>query len=241
MTEPYLSLVIPAHNEALRLPATLEQAFAFLGAQSYTSEVIVVENGSRDNTLEIARQAQTRFPDLQVISLGQSGKGRAVKAGMLAARGQFRFFADADFSMPTSEINRFIPPALQDADISIASREAKGAVRYNEPAYRHLVGRAFNLLVRVMALPGFQDSQCGFKCFSAAAAEALFPRQTLAGWSFDVELLFIARRLGYRIVEIPIHWYFNPDSKIRVVKDSLQMGLDLLSIRRNTLLGRYNG
>lgn len=241
LTQPFLSLVIPAHNEAMRLPATLEQAFTFLDAQPYASEVIVVENGSKDNTLAIARGMQASHPGLQVISLAESGKGRAVKAGMLAAGGQYRFFADADFSMPASEINRFIPPQLTGVDIAIASREAPGAVRINEPAYRHTVGRAFNLLVRVIALPGFQDSQCGFKCFTAAAAEALFPLQTQPGWSFDVELLFIAHRKGFRIQEIPISWYFNPDSKIKVVRDSLQMGLSLLAIRRNSLLGLYNG
>jgi len=241
LPQPFLSLVIPAHNEASRLPATLEQAFAFLDAQPYESEVMVVENGSRDDTLAIARSFQASRSTLQVLRIAQSGKGRAVKAGMLAARGEYRFFADADFSMPISEVNRFIPPALPNMDIAIASREAPGAVRYDEPAYRHMVGRVFNMFVRVMALPGLQDSQCGFKCFRGGVVEEVFPHQTLPGWSFDVELLFIARRRGYRIVEIPIPWYFNPDSKVKVGRDSVQMGLDLLTIRWNALQGRYNG
>jgi hypothetical protein len=143
--------------------------------------------------------------------------------------------------MPVSEINRFLPPVLNDYEIAIASREAPGAVRYDEPAYRHLVGRAYNALIRLMAVPGLHDTQCGFKCFRSQVAEDLFRRQTLRGWSFDVELLYIARRRGYRIVEVPIPWTFNPQSKIRVVKDSLRMGLDLLTIRLNGLRGVYNG
>ena len=238
---PFLSIVIPAHNEARRLPVTLEQVFSFLDTQPYESEVLVVENGSRDGTYALASSFVGAHKNLHVLQLAESGKGRAVQAGMLAARGEYRFFADADFSMPVSEVTRFIPPALPDMDIAIASRETPGAVRYGEPGYRHLVGRVFNMFVRVMALPHLQDSQCGFKCFRGEVAEALFPLQTLSGWSFDVELLFIARQKGYRIVEIPIAWYFNPDSKVKVVRDSAQMGLDLLNIRLNALRGRYNG
>jgi dolichyl-phosphate beta-glucosyltransferase len=159
---------------------------------------------------------------------------------MLEAQGEYRFMCDADFSMPVTEINRFLPPILNGYDIAIASREAPGAVRHCEPHYRHFIGRGFNTLIRLMALPGLHDTQCGFKCFPAHVAEDLFKRQTLTGWSFDVEVLFIARKLGYKILEIPIHWYFNPDSKIRVLKDSIRMGLDLLTIRLNALRGQYD-
>jgi len=147
---------------------------------------------------------------------------------------------DADFSMPVAEINRFLPPALNGYDIAIASREAHGAVRYNEPPYRHVVGRVFNLLIRALTLPDLHDTQCGFKCFRAPVAEDLFQRQTLGGWAFDVELLFIARKLGYRIVELPIPWYFNPDSKISVLRDSYRMAMDLIGIRLKSLRGEYN-
>ena len=147
---------------------------------------------------------------------------------------------DVDLSMPVEEINLFLPPALVDFDIAIASREAPGAVRYNEPVYRHLVGRMFNAMIRGVALPGLQDTQCGFKCFRKEVARQLFSRQTLMGWSFDVEVLFIARRRGYRIVEIPIHWHFDPDSKVRVLKDSFRMALDLFKIRLNALRGVYD-
>jgi hypothetical protein len=159
---------------------------------------------------------------------------------MLAARGEYRIICDVDFSMPVEEINRFIPPTLS-ADIAIGSREAPGAIRYNEPAYRHTIGRIFNFMVRMMALPGLQDSQCGFKCFRADVAEKIFPLQTLTGMSFDVEILFIARKFGYRIVEVPIPWYFNADSRVRLVDDSLRMAMDLIQIRRNARHGLYAG
>lgn len=237
---PFLSLVIPAHNEESRLPATLEQVFAYLTLQNYAAEVIVVENGSTDRTLEIAQSFTSRHTQLKVIHTDERGKGLAVKQGMLAARGAFRFFADADFSMPVSEINRFLPPALPDCDIVIASRETPGAVRYNEPFRRHLSGRIFNALIRLVVLPGLDDTQCGFKCFRARVAEEIFPRQTMPGWSFDVELLYIARRKGYRIKEIGIPWYFNPETKVSLVRDSLRMASDLFAIRRNARRGLYD-
>ena len=142
--------------------------------------------------------------------------------------------------MPAAEIKRLFPPVLEDVDISIGSREAPGAVRYGEPEYRHFTGRVFNLLVRMMVLPGLQDTQCGFKCFRDEVAEESFKRQTLMGWSFDSEVLFIARRLGYKIKEVPIPWYYNADSRIKLIKDSYQMGLDMLKIRINALRGIYD-
>jgi glycosyltransferase involved in cell wall biosynthesis len=239
MSDCFLSIVFPAHNEEKRLPRTLEQTAAFLQAQPYSAEIIVVENGSTDRTLAVAEEHAARLPMLRVIYEEQRGKGRAVRRGMLAARGKYRFFCDVDLSMPITEINRFFPPQLEGAEIVIASREAPGSVRYNEPAYRHTTGRVFNWMVKTLALPGIEDSQCGFKCFSASAAEALFPLQTIMGWSFDVELLYAARRRGLRIVELDIPWYFNPDSKIHVLRDSWRMFWDLLSIRWNGLRGRY--
>ncbi|TLN27926.1 glycosyltransferase family 2 protein [bacterium] len=232
-------MVIPAHNEEQRLPQTLEQIADFLKRQAYAGEIVVVENGSSDRTLEIAREYARRIPYLRVLHSDLRGKGLAVQMGILAARGTYRFFADADLSMPIDEVNRFIPPALPDVEVAIGSREAPGAVRYDEPNYRHLTGRVFNTIVRLLALPGLEDTQCGFKCFRGDIADEVFPLQTIPGWSFDVEVLFIARRRGYRIVEVGIPWYFNPGSKIRVLQDSLRMFVDLLTIRRNALAGRY--
>jgi dolichyl-phosphate beta-glucosyltransferase len=239
LKSPFLSIVIPAHNEESRLPRALGQVFAFPDNQTYTGEVLVVENGSRDHTLEVAQKFTQHFPDLRVLHEDLPGKGRAVRSGVLEARGEYRFIADTDFSMPVEEINRFLPPACK-SDIAIASREASGAVRYNEPSFRHLTGRVFNFWTRSLILPGLQDTQCGFKCFSAAVAKDIFRFQTLTGWSFDVELLAIARRRGYTITEIGIPWYYTAGSKINVLRDSGRMFLDLLTIRRNARRGVYD-
>ncbi|HEY6074060.1 MAG TPA: dolichyl-phosphate beta-glucosyltransferase [Anaerolineales bacterium] len=240
MTTPFLSIVIPAHNEEKRLPRTLEQVFAFLAAQSYSSEVVVVENGSEDRTLELARQAAESHPQMRVVQLEGRGKGLAVRKGMLEAAGEYRFICDADLSMPIEEIEKFLPPNLDGFDLAIASREAPGAVRYGEPAYRHWGGRAINLAIRMLILPGLQDTQCGFKCFRAEAAERLFRLQTLPGWSFDIEVLFLARRAGLKIREVPIHWHYDPDSKVKAVRDAINMVADILRIRLNAMRGRYD-
>jgi dolichyl-phosphate beta-glucosyltransferase len=240
LASPFLSVIIPAYNEEHRLPYTLEQIFLFLQEQSYTAEVLVVENGSRDRTLEIASGFAKRYPNLHVFQEKQRGKGNAVRRGMLEARGEVRFMCDADLSMPIAELKKFLPPVLNNADIVIASREVQGAVRYNEPYFRHLTGRVFNNMIRLLVLPGLQDTQCGFKCFHAQVVEDVFQYQTLTGWSFDVEVLYIAQRKGYKICEVPIHWYFNADTKISVLKDSWQMFLDLLTIRRNARRGLYD-
>jgi dolichyl-phosphate beta-glucosyltransferase len=240
-SSPFLSIIIPALNEEERLPATLEQVFGFLGRQDYTSEVLVVENGSTDRTLEVAQEFSRRHPDLRPLHESQRGKGRAVRRGMLEARGAYRFICDADLSMPIGELTHFLPPELTGVEVAIGSREAPGSVRYHEPLRRHLSGRVFNWLIRLLVLPGLDDTQCGFKCFTAAAAQDIFPRLTLLGWAFDVEALYVARHHGYRIVEIPIDWYFNPQSKVSLLRDSARMAADLFSIRQNARLGRYDG
>jgi glycosyltransferase involved in cell wall biosynthesis len=239
VTNPFLSLILPAHNEENRLPVCLEQVDRFLKTQTFSYEVIVVENGSVDNTLKVAQSFVPRFPYLKVIHEENKGKGLGVRSGMLAARGGCRVFADVDFSMPVSEISRFFPPQFPDAQVTIASREAPGAVRYNEPEIRHLTGRVFNSLVRVLTLPGLQDSQCGFKCFRADAAEAAFARQTIMGWTFDVEVLYIARLHHFLIAEVPIPWYYKSESKIRLMNDSWHMFWDLIRIRQNGRRGKY--
>jgi dolichyl-phosphate beta-glucosyltransferase len=236
---PLLSIIIPAHNEENRLPASLEKVLAFVRSQAYASEIIIVENGSSDRTAEIAYQAAEDNSLVRCIQEAHAGKGLAVRSGMLAAEGEFRFICDADLSMPIEEVNRFLPPQSPSYDIAIASREVPGAIRYGEPAYRHWIGRIFNWLVRVITLPGLEDTQCGFKCFRAKAALDLFPDQTIQGWTFDVEILFLAMRRGYRVIELPIPWYYNPGSRVRLAKDSLQMLSDLFRIRWNAMRGVY--
>ena len=239
MNPPFLSLIIPAHNEETRLPRAMGQVFGFLENQPYSSEVIVVENGSQDRTLEIARKFAGHFPTLTVLHVDLAGKGRAVREGVLKARGEYRFVADTDFSMPVENLNRFLPPQCE-SEIAIASREVRGAHRYDEPAYRHLTGRIFNFWIRLLVLPDLEDTQCGFKCFRSAVAEEIFCFQTLTGWAFDVELLAIARRRGYSITEIGIPWYYTPGSKVNILRDSWRMFFDLLAIRRNVRQGKYD-
>ncbi len=239
MKPPFLSIIIPARNEESRLPRSLRQVFAFLQEQPYSCEVLVVENGSTDRTLEIAREFSTTYPGLQVLHEDLPGKGRAVRRGVLASTGEYRFIADADLSMPIEQVKRFLPPAC-DSAIAIASREAPGAVRYGEPYYRHFTGRVFNFFIRSLVLPGLQDTQCGFKCFRGAVAQDLFQVQTLTGWSFDVEVLAIARRRGYTITEIGIPWTFDQGTKVNVLRHSWRMFVDLLAIRRNLRRGVYD-
>ncbi len=236
---PFLSIIIPAYNEESRLPSTLQSVFDFLAHQTYESEVIVVDNASSDGTGEIARAGAASHPNLRIEFEPTRGKGAAVRRGILTARGAFRFICDADLSMPIQEAARFLPPVLDGYDVAIASREVSGAVRYGEPAYRHWIGRAFNSLVRWLAIPGFQDTQCGFKCFRGPVAEDLFRRQQLDGWTFDVEVIFLALRRGYRVVEVAIPWYYVPGSRVRVLSDSFAMFFDLLQIRRNWRRGAY--
>jgi glycosyltransferase involved in cell wall biosynthesis len=237
--KPFFSIIIPAHNEQNRLPGTLEQIFQFLKRQSFSSEVLVVENGSTDNTYPIAQEFARAHDHLQVLR-SEKGKGAAVQRGMLAAQGEYRFMCDADLSMPVEEIPKFLPPGLEGFDIAIGSREARGAVRYNEPSYRHLGGRGINLIIQALILPGLNDTQCGFKCFRAPAAEDIFRQQTLHGWSFDIELLYIARRRGYRIREIPIHWTHFSDSKVNALRDAVRMINDIFRIHANARQGVYD-
>jgi dolichyl-phosphate beta-glucosyltransferase len=239
MTAPLLSVIIPAHNEEDRLPPSLEELASFVNSQTYPIEIIIVENGSQDKTLAVAQSYQQRMTYLRVIHEQGKGKGLAVRSGMLAARGQYRIFCDADFSMPVEEIAKFVPQEGENYEIAIASRELPESRRVDEPEFRHLIGRIFNGLVRVVLLPGLHDTQCGFKAFRADVAERLFPMQTLTGWSFDAEILFIGQRLGYSIREVPITWYYKQGSRLNIFKDSFKMASDLFQIRRNARQGLY--
>jgi glycosyltransferase involved in cell wall biosynthesis len=236
---PLLSIIIPAYNEEKRLPQSLKTVLNFLDAQDFEAEVIVVDNGSVDSTADIVKDLSKENQNLKLYQEQIAGKGLAVRRGMLESTGEFRFICDADLAMPIEEVLRFLPPEQMNYDIAIGSREAPGAVRYDEPSYRHFIGRVFNNIVRIMAVPGFMDTQCGFKCFRGEIADDLFKVQLLDGWTFDVEVLFIAQRRGYRIVEVPINWYYFPGSRIHVVRDSINMFLDLFKIRINWMKNLY--
>jgi dolichyl-phosphate beta-glucosyltransferase len=234
-----LSIVIPAFNEARRLEATIETVCGYLRGRSWTWEVRVVDDGSRDETAAIAERLAAAEPRLIVQREPHRGKGGAVKTGLLSARGAFRFICDADLSMPINEIARFLPPSLDRFDVAIGTREGLGARRIGEPSYRHVMGRLFNGVVQRLALPGIEDSQCGFKMFTAAAVHSIFPLVTIDGWAFDVEVLTIAREQGLRVVEVPIEWHYRSESQVSMVRDSLGMLRELLRIRLRAFRGAY--
>jgi dolichyl-phosphate beta-glucosyltransferase len=236
---PWLSVIIPAYNEERRLPATLKKITAYLSSRPFSHDIWVIDNGSTDRTSEVVREFARSHPSLHLEQIAVRGKGAAVRTGMLRARGAYRFLCDADLSMPVEEFERFYPPLLEDVDVAIGSREAPGARRFDEPGYRHFTGRVFSLAVKLLVMRGFEDTQCGFKCFRAAAAEELFSRQRFNGWSFDVEVLYLARHRGFSVREIPVAWYYQSDSRIRLANDSFTMFSDLLRIRWYDLRGMY--
>jgi glycosyltransferase involved in cell wall biosynthesis len=233
-----LSIVIPAYNEEARLPGTLERVLAHLAQQRSEFEVLAVDDGSRDRTAELVEQVTAREPRIRLLREPHRGKGAAVRAGALAARGEVVLFTDADLSHPVEELTR-LPALLNGAQVVIASREGDGSQRLEEPIYRHLMGRVFNRFVRLLAVPGIEDTQCGLKCFTAPAARELFQRQTIDGFGFDVELLFLARKLGYRVREVSVSWRHVPASRVDPIRDTLRMVGDVLRVRLNDLLGRY--
>ena len=235
----YLSIIIPAYNEASRLSSSLDKIKEFLDQQDFSYEVIVVENGSQDSTFEIAEQCSKNFKSFSVIHENLAGKGNAVRVGMLAAKGEYRFMCDADLSMPIEEILKFLPPNIEKPEVVIGSREIEGAIRHNEPESRHIGGRVINALIQQTVLNGIEDSQCGFKLFSAEVAEDLFSHQTLDGWAFDIEILAIARLRDYKTVEIPINWYYAEESKVDPIKDAVRMTADMFEVRKKLKQGAY--
>jgi len=234
-----LSIVVPAYNEESRLGETLSDLVRFLSAQAWDWEVRVVDDGSTDKTCGIAESVVAKEPRVVLQREPHRGKGGAVKAGLLASRGAFRFICDADLSMPVSELPRFLPPALEPYDIAIGSREGYGARRIGEPLVRHVAGRIFNFAVQRLSVPGIEDTQCGFKMFTAAAVDAIFPFVQVDGWAFDIEVLSIARAKGLRIVEVPIEWHYRRASQVSLLRDGATMFRELMRIRARVRGGAY--
>ena len=228
---PYLSVVIPAYNEEMRISETVRQVVSYLGAQGYDWEIIVADDGSSDDTARLTVEAADGDPRVRVLSLPHGGKGWAVRNGMLAAAGEFRLLCDADLSVPIAQVERLLPDGGSGVDVAVGSREAPGAARYGEPGRRHMMGRVYNALARCLAAPGLADTQCGFKCYRGAAADLLFGEATINGFSYDVEVIHLARRSGMTVTEIGVDWHYREHSKVRPFRDAFSMTLDLLRIR----------
>lgn len=253
-SRPSISLVIPVYNEAERLAGTLRSIAAWLAAPPCSpAELVLADDGSEDNTLELLRtfQANRRNDMVQVLSLPHRGKAATVRSGMLAARGEFTLFSDADLSVPLEDAVRLVEALDAGADVAIGSREVQGASREREPFYRHMMGRVFNRVVQTLLVPGIQDTQCGFKMFRRKAGRAAFQALRRHGahaplvkgplvTAFDVELMFVARRLGYEIAEVPVRWTHGRGSKVRPLLDSLRMLGDVGSVRWHAWRGHYN-
>jgi dolichyl-phosphate beta-glucosyltransferase len=236
---PRLSLVIPARNEQARLPYTLSEIEAYVCREQIDCEVIVVDNGSRDATSVVVQQASTTFPRLRLIRTDRRGKGLAVRTGMLAAQGEVAIFADADLSWPVEDLSRFMDLVSAASPVVIGSREGSGARRTGEPIYRHLMGRIFNRVVQALAVPGIEDTQCGFKAFTRESAQAIFRRQRIDGFGFDVEVLYLARRLGYGIRVVPLEWEHKQNSSVAPLQDALRMLSDVVRVRVSAWRGAY--
>ncbi len=239
MRPPFLSVVVPAFNEQARIARTIADITAEVDRLGLDAELIVVDDGSTDRTASTVEDAARVDSRVRLVRAAHGGKGATVKRGMLEARGAWRFLADADLSMPISELTRFLDTAERaGGDILVGSREARGARRVGEPWSRHAIGRVFNWVVKLLVLRGIDDTQCGFKLFSGRAAEALFPLQQLDGFGFDVEILFLARRAGLVIREIPVTWVYGRESKVNLASGARGF-LDLVAVRWNQLRGAY--
>jgi len=244
----FLSVVIPAYNEQANLQAgVLEKVHQYLKRQSYSSEVIVVDDGSTDQTLKLLKPWGKKS-SWQVIANPHQGKAATVKTGILAAQGQLVLFTDFDQATPLSEIEKLLPFIKKNYDIVIGSREVKGSQREGEPWYRHLMGKVFNFSVQLLTIRGIRDTQCGFKLFTRSIAQKLFQqlvvysngqeKQAFTG-AFDVELLFLAQKHGYKIAEVPVHWRHVHTERINPINDSIRMFCDLLRMRLADLTGKY--
>jgi glycosyltransferase involved in cell wall biosynthesis len=239
-TTPELSIIIPSYNEELRLPATLERIAAYLATSGRDAEVLVVDDGSKDGTAAVAEYFRVKIPTLRVISNGVNrGKGYSVRHGMQEARGRIALFTDADLSAPIEEAGKLID-ALETYDLAIGSRAMdRSLITVHESLFREFAGIIFNKIVRIILWLPFVDTQCGFKAFLRERCKVIFEQQTIERFGFDPELLFLAHRHGLRAVEIPVRWGHSPATKVSMLHDSIQMFIDVFTIRGNALWGRY--
>jgi len=241
LPELSVSIVLPAYNEAARIASTLEKVMGYAQRHGWNAEVVVVNDGSTDNTAEIVRGYAGRHSSLRMVeNPGNRGKGYSVRNGMLHATGDILLFSDADLSSPIEEAEKLFAAIQAGADVAIGSRwiDTNLQVR-RQPIYRQLFGRMFNLALRAVLGLNFKDTQCGFKAFSRRAADVVFPQQQIERWGFDPELLYIAKRASLRTVEVPVAWSHREGTRINPLRDGMRMVLELFKIRWNAISGKY--
>jgi len=238
----FLSIIIPAYNEELRISSTLERLHNYLTANSWEYEIIVVDDGSSDNTAAVVEKFSRKYESIKLIRYPENaGKGYAIRTGVLSSRGSLLLMCDADMSTPIEEIEKLLPFLREGYDIAIGSRAlAESDLMVRQPWYRELMGRIFNIFVKIMVMKGLNDTQCGFKLFNGDISRRLFEKGFIDGFSFDVEVLFLAGKGGYKIKEVPIKWLNSPLSKVKIASDPLKMFLGLLKIRSYWIFGKYN-
>ncbi len=225
----YISFVIPAYNEELRISQTINKVFDYFGKQNFEFEIIVVDDGSKDNTQIVMKN----FPNVKYIKLVQNqGKGAAVRTGMLAAQGKYIIFSDADLSTPVYEIPKLLKYLENGYDVCIGSRALDSSmIKVHQPFYREFMGKTFNKLVQLLVVKGISDTQCGFKGFTKQASEIIFSKQIINGFGFDVEIIYLAKLANLKIKEIPVEWYNDDRSKVHPIKDSIKMLSEIIKIR----------
>jgi dolichyl-phosphate beta-glucosyltransferase len=238
-----LSVIIPAYDEAGRIGPTLSRIHEYLAGTGLDHEIIVVDDGSQDQTREVVRRAASDIPTLRIIENGVNrGKGYSVKRGFLESSGELALFSDADLSTPIEELGRFLPEMEKGADAVIGSRALRDSdIIKRQPLHRMLMGKTFNKIVRILAVRGIVDTQCGFKLFRRAAFRPIFKAQRVERFAFDVELLFLADKKGLNVKELPVRWINSPLSKVHILRDSSRMLMDVIGIRLRYLAGGYNG
>ena len=236
------SIIIPAYNESSRIRPTLEQILRHIADQNWSAEVIVVDDGSRDDTANIVREYARSHPGVRLVqNPGNRGKGYSVRNGMMHAACDICLFSDADLSSPISEAEKLFAAISAGADIAIGSRWLRAELQTErQPLYRQLFGRIFNLLLRLVLGLHFKDTQCGFKAFKREAAQRIFPLQRIERWGFDPEILFLARRSGYKSVEVPVRWAHSEGTRLHPFRDGFRMFGDVIQIRWNALTGVYS-
>ena len=235
-----LSIIVPSYNEELRLPASLDRIADYVAGCGRSTEVLVVNDGSKDRTAAVAAAYAGSIPNLRVLANGENrGKGYSVRHGMLEARGKIVLFTDADLSAPIEEADKLLA-VMERYDLAIGSRAMdRSLIKVHESQFREFAGIVFNKIVRTVLRLPFVDTQCGFKAFGRERCRIIFEQQRIERFGFDPELLYLARRHGLRAVEIPVHWSHSPATKVNMMRDSIQMFLDVFTIRWNALLGRY--